>query len=133
MNARANTPTAFSLSHALPPQQVVLQVDATRQLDYRRWLVLGLVLLAAALFDGSQRSAPLSHGYRLEELQRARAEEEALGRRLRLEIASRRSPALIESLAVTKLHLIQPGRNDAIVITRVVPTPPPPASVVASR
>jgi hypothetical protein len=130
---RANTPTAFSLSHVLPPQRVVLQVDAARQLAYRRWLLLGLVLLAAALFDGSQRSAPVSHGYRLEELQRVRADEEALGRRLRLEITALQSPALIEQLAVQRLHLVSPGRNDAIVIERVVPPPQPPSSVVASR
>jgi hypothetical protein len=130
---RANTPTAFSLSHAMPPQKVVLQVDVARQLDYRRWLLLGFVLLAAALFDGSQRSAPLSHGYRLEELQRARADEEGIGRRLQLEIASLRSPAVIEPLAIGQLHLVQPGPNDTIVIERVVPPPQPPSSVVASR
>ena len=129
----ANTPTAFTLSQPLPPQKVVLQVDEARQLDYRRWLVLGLVVLAAALFDGWQRSAPVSHGYRLEELQRARAQEEELGRRLRLQIASFGSPALVERFAIDQLHLVQPGRNDAIVIERVATPPPPPSSVVASR
>jgi hypothetical protein len=133
MAARANTPTEFGLSHPLPPQHVVLQVDAARQHDYWRWLMLGLALLAAALFDGSQRSAPRSHGYRLEELQRARAAEEARGRVLQLEIASLRSPALIEALAVQKIHLVPPGRYDQIVIERVVPPEPPPASIVASR
>ena len=130
---RANTPTAFSLSQPLPPQRVVLQVDEARQLDYRRWLLLGLVVLAAALFDGWQRSAPLSHGYRLEELQRALAEEEALGRHLRLEVASLQSPALVERFAVDRLHLVSPGRADAIVIERVAAPPQPPSSVVASR
>jgi cell division protein FtsL len=130
---RANTPTAFSLSQPLPSQKVVLQVDVARQLDYRRWLLLGLVVLAAALFDGWQRSAPLSYGYRLEELQRARAAEEARARRLQLEIATLESPALIEQLAVRGLHLVSPGRDDQFVIERVVPPPPPPSSVVASR
>jgi cell division protein FtsL len=130
---RANTPTAFGLSHPLPPQRVVLQVDATRQHDYRRWLILGFVLLAAALFNGSQRSAPLSHGYRLEKLQRQRADAETEGRRLRGEIASLASPAVIQRLAVGRLHLVPPGRDDAMVIERVVPPQPPPSSVVASR
>ena len=129
----ANTPTAFTLSQPLPPQKVVLQVDEARQLDYRRWLVLGLVVLAAALFDGWQRSAPVSHGYRLEELQRARAEEEELGRRLRLQIASFGSPALVERFAVDRLHLVSPGRADGFVIERIVAPPQLPASVVASR
>jgi hypothetical protein len=133
MDVRANRPTPFTLSPALPPQKVVLQVDASRQVDYRRWLLLGIVLLAAALFNGSQRSAPLSHGYRLEEIQRLRVEEEALGRRLRLDIASLKSPAVIERLAIDQLHLVPLGPDDQIVIERVVPSQPPPSSVVASR
>src|SRR5512137_2973578 len=99
MDGRVNRPAAFALSPALPPQKVVLQVDASRQIDYRRWLLLGLLLLAAALFNGSQRSAPLSHGYRIAELQGRRAEEEARGRRLRREIAMLTSPALIDQFA----------------------------------
>ncbi len=133
MDVRANRTAAFVLSPALPPQKVVLQVDASRQVDYRRWLLLGIVLLAAALFNGSQRSAPLSHGYRIEEIQRLRAEEGALGRRLRLEIASLKSPALIERLATERLHLVPLGPDDQIFIDRVVPPQPPPSSVVASR
>ncbi len=133
MHVRANTPTAFEVSPALPPQQVTLEVDRARLRDYRRWLLVGVLLLGAALFNGWQRSAIVSHGYDLERLQRLRAEEEALGRRLRLEIDSLRSPALIESLARNQLHLVAPGRNDSIVIERVVPPPQPPSSVVASR
>jgi hypothetical protein len=130
---RANTPTAFILSQPLPPQKVVLQVDEARQLDYRRWLVLGLVVLAAALFDGWQRSAPLLHGYRLAELQRERAQEEDLGRHLRLQIASFGSPALVERFAIDRLHLVFPTRADGFVIERLIAPPQPPSSVVASR
>jgi hypothetical protein len=133
MHARANTPTAFEVSPALPPQQVTLEIDRARLRDYWIWLFVGLLLLGAALFNGWQRSAIVTHGYDLEKLQRLRAEEEALGRRLRLEIDSLRSPGLIESLARNQLHLVPPGRNDSIVIERVVPPPQPPSSVVASR
>lgn len=133
MDGRVNRPAAFALSSALPPQRVVLQVDASRQVDYRRWLILGLVLLAAALFNGSQRSAPVSHGYRLEELQRQWAKEEDIGRHLRLEIAGLEAPAVIERLAIDELHLVRPGPGDSIVIERVVPSRQPPSSVVASR
>ncbi len=133
MYGKAQTSTAFEVNPVLPPQQVVLEVDRSRQLDYRRWLLVGLVLLAAALFDGWQRSVPVSHGYRLEEVHRSLAEEDAIGRHLRLEIASLRSPARIEYLATSQLHLVAPGRSDEIVIERVVPSPPPPSSVVVSR
>jgi cell division protein FtsL len=108
-------------------------VDASRQTDHRRWLLLGFLLLAAALFNGSQRSAPLSHGYRIEKLQSARADEEARGRRLHREIAELTSPALVDRFAREQLHMVPPGLDDQIVLTRVVPPEPPPSSVVASR
>lgn len=133
MDGRVNRPAAFALSPALPPQKVVLQVDTSRQIDYRRWLLLGLLLLAAALFNGSQRSVPPSHGYRMEKLQSARAEEEARGRRLRREIAALTSPIVVDRFAREQLHMVLPGPDDQIVIQLVVPPEPPPASVVASR
>ena len=133
MDGRLNRPTAFALSPALPPQKVVLQVDASRQIDYRRWLLLGLLLLAAALFNGSQRSAPVSSGYRIERVQLLRDREEERGRRLRAEIASLKSPALIDRLAREQLRMVLPGPDDQIVLFLVVPPQPPPSSVVASR
>jgi cell division protein FtsL len=133
MDGRIDRSAAFALSPPLPPQKVVLQVDASRQVDYRRWLLLGLVVLAAALFNGSQRSAPRSFGYRIDEIRVLRAEEEAIGRRLRLEIAELKSPALIDRLAREQLRMVLPGPNDQIVLLLAVPTQPPPSSVVASR
>jgi len=133
MDVRVNPQSTFTLSQALPPQKVAVQVDASRQVDYRRWLILGVVLLAASLFNGSQRSALVSHGYRLEELQRLLAREVDVGRHLRLEITGLERPAVIERLAIDELHLVLPGPGDSIVIERVVPPPPPPSSVVASR
>lgn len=133
MHCRANTPTAFEVSPELPPQQVSLEVDTARQGEYWRWLGLGLLLLAAALFDGWQRGAVWHRGYEVETLYSQRAAEEALGRHLTLEIESLRSPAQIERLARTELHMVAPGPNDSIVIERVLAPQPPPSSVVASR
>jgi len=133
MDGRVNRPAAFALSPALPPQKVVLQIDASRQIDYRRWLLLGFLLLAAALVNGSQRSVPLSDGYRIEKLRRDLRDEEARERRLRREILTLTSPALVDQFAREQLHMVIPGPDDQIVLTRVVPSEPPPSSVVASR
>ena len=63
-----------------------------------------------------EESRPLSHGYRIAELQRLRAEEEARGRRLRREIATLTSPALIDRFAREQLHMVLPGPDDQIVL-----------------
>ncbi len=133
MHGRAHPTTTFEMDPVLLPQQVVLEVDRSRQVDYRRWLAIGSVVLAAALFDGWQRSVPVSQGYRLEEIHQALAEEDAIGRRLNLEIASLQSPATIEELAKNTLHLVFPGPDNSRVIERIVPPPAPPSSVVALR
>ncbi len=133
MQGRAHPTTAFEMDPVLPPQQVVLEVDRSRHGEFRRWLAIACVVLAAALFDGWQRSVPVTNGYRLEQIHSSLADEDAIGRRLRLEIASLQSPATIERLATTELHLVAPGRDNAIVIERIVPPPAPPSSVVALR
>ncbi len=133
MHGRAHPTTAFEMDPVLPPQQVVLEVDRSRHGEFRRWLAIGSVVLAAALFDGWQRSGTVANGYRLEDVHLSLAEEDAIGRRLSLEIAVLQSPARIERLATNELHLVAPGRDNAIVIDRIVPPPAPPSSVVALR
>lgn len=125
--------TTFEMSPALPRQSIVLEVDKARLRDYRRWLLIGLVIMAAALFDGSQRFAPITRGYQLERVQEQRAQEEATARGLQLDIAMLRALPRIEGLATNLLHMAAPGRGDAIVIERVVAPEQPPSSVVAAR
>jgi cell division protein FtsL len=133
MQGRVIDTLGFEISATIPNQPVRLELDEARQRDMRRWLLVVLVLVGAALFDGWQRFGIISHGYRLEDVQRDRAIEEARTRQFRLEIATLRSPKRIEDIATTRLHMVAPGRTDAFVIERVVPPDRPPSSVVASR
>jgi cell division protein FtsL len=133
MQAKGNSASVFDLGPALPEQHVNLEVDKGRQRDYRRWVLAGLVLLCALVFDVWQRNQTFSRGARLEVLRAQRAEAEALGRHLRLEIATLRSPARIEQIALNRLHLVAPTRDTSTVIPLVVPSDQPPSSVVASR
>jgi hypothetical protein len=133
MQGKANSTAVFELSPALPQQHVNLEVDQARQREYGRWLLVGLVLLGAMLFNVWQRSETVDRGYRLETLQRQRAQEEALGQHLWVEIYSLRTPEIVERLAMGRLHMVAPGPGDVIVIERIVPPSPPPSSVVALR
>jgi cell division protein FtsL len=73
----------------------------------------------------------LQHGYRVEAMEKQRADEEEINRHLRLEIETLKSPQRIEAIAMDRLKLVAPETGSAIVIERVVPPDPPPASVVA--
>jgi len=111
---------------------IVREVDEARQRQIRRSLAIGGLLVAVLLFSAWQKVALVQHGYKVQRLQEQMAAEEAINRRLNLEIEVLRSPERIEMLA-KKLNLIEPSREQAIVIERVTPAAPPDKSVVAAR
>ena len=112
---------------------IVREVDRDRHREMWRSLGVGVFLVVVLLFSAWQHFELLRHGYRIEQTQKERAEEAEINRHLRLEIETLRSPVRIERLATERLQMISPGPGDASVIERVLPTPPPPRSVVARR
>ena len=110
---------------------IVREVDERRLQEQWRSVAVGVLFVAVLLFSGWQRVELLQHGYRVEQMQKERSDEEEINRHLRLEIETLKSPQRIEALATGKLKLVAPQAGAAIVIERVVPPDPPPASVVA--
>ena len=112
---------------------IVREVDRDRHREMWRSTLVGVFLVAVLLFWAWQQFELLRHGYRLEQMQQERASEEAANRHLRLEIETLRSPARIERMAASRLHMVAPSSDEAIVIERVISTPAAPRSVVARR
>ena len=61
-----------------------------------------MLFVGVLLFSGWQRVELLQHGYRVEQMQKERGDEEAINRHLRLEIETLKSPQRIESLAIER-------------------------------
>ena len=112
---------------------IVREVDRERHHDMFRSAAIVAFLVGVLLYSAWQHFELLRHGYRIEQMQRDRAAEEAVGRHLRLEIETLLSPARIERLAKDRLRMIEPGPNEAEVIEVVTQSPAPPSSVIASR
>jgi cell division protein FtsL len=112
---------------------IVREVDRDRHREMWRSTLIGVFLVLVLLFSAWQHFELLRHGYRLEQMQRERANEDAINRHLRLEIETLRSPARIERMATGRLHMVAPSADDAVVIERVIQTPAAPRSVVARR
>lgn len=112
---------------------IVREVDEARVRQL--WKTAGIcgVLLVVVLFSVWQHFELLQHGYRIHELQQERAQEEAVNRRLRLELETLRSPERIERVATKELGLVSPSGEEAIVIERVTPTEAPGKAIVAAR
>jgi len=85
------------------------------------------------LFWAWQQFELRRNGYRLEQMQQERGVEAEVNRHLRLEVQTLQAPERIERIALGRLRMVAPRPEDASVIERVVETPPPPRSVVASR
>ena len=112
---------------------IVREVDRERHREMWRTVAVSVFLVAVVMFWAWQHFELLRHGYRLEQMQRERAAEVEINRHLRLEIDTLRSPIRIERLATGRLRMVAPGPDDASVIERVLPSPAPPRSAVASR
>jgi cell division protein FtsL len=110
---------------------IVREVDERRLQEQWRSVAVGVLFVAVLLFSGWQRVELLQHGYRVEQMQKERGDEEEINRHLRLEIETLKSPQRIEALALRRLKLVAPENGSAIIIERIVPPDPPPASVVA--
>jgi cell division protein FtsL len=113
--------------------QIVREVDEQRQREL--WTSLGIfsLLVSVLLFSAWQHFELLRHGYRIEQVQRDRADEDDINRHLRLELETLRAPQRIEKLATQRLGMVAPGPADAVILERVMPTPPPARSLVAAR
>ena len=66
-------------------------------------------------------------------MERARKQEVAINRHLRLQIQTLKAPQRIAAIATTQLHMVEPTAAEAVVLERAVPVEPPSRSVVARR
>lgn len=123
----------YAIKQDVRNNPIVREVDEAQKQELWRSAAIGVFLVAVLLFSAWQHFELLRHGYQLERMQRERAAEEEVNRHLRLEIESLREPARIEQIAKEKLQLVEPTADEAIVIERIAPAPPPGSSVVASR
>ncbi len=112
---------------------IVREVDEARQRELWKSVGFTFALVLLGLFSAWPHFELMVNGYRIEQLQKEKDAEEELTRQLRLEIETLRSPKRIEALATTRLHLVTPKQDEAIVLERVVPAELPASSIVASR
>ena len=123
----------YAIKKDIRNNPIVREVDEARQRQLWRSMGIGLFLVLVLLFSAWQHFELLQHGYQIESLQKERAVEEEINRRLRLEVETLQAPRRIEKIATEQLHLVAPSRGQAIVIERVTPAAPPDKSVVAAR
>ena len=123
----------YAIKKDVRNNQIVREIDESRQRELWKSGGVAAVLVLLVLFSAWQHFELLRHGYKLEEMEREKAEQEEVGRQYRLEIDTLRSPRRIEALATERLHLVAPTFGDAIVIERAIAADAPASSVVARK
>jgi cell division protein FtsL len=126
-------PFEYAIRKDVRNNPIVREVDEARQRELWKTAGLAVGLVIAALFFAWPHMELMVNGYRIEQLQKEKDAQEEMTRQLRLEIETLRSPKRIEALATTRLHLVAPKQDEAIVLERVVPAELPASSVVARR
>lgn len=126
-------PFEYAIKKDVRNNPIVREVDEARQRELWKSVSIAAFLVVVLLVSAWQHFELLRHGYQIEEMERQRAAEAETGRRLRLEIETLQAPNRIEKLATEKLHLVNPSRDEAIVVERVTPAEPPASTIVARR
>ena len=131
--SRSSEAFEYAIKKDVRNNPIVREVDEHRLREQWRSVAIGVLFVGVVLFSGWQRVELLQHGYRVEQMQKERREEEEVNRHLRLEIETLKAPQRIEALATRNLRLVVPATGAAIIIERVVPPEPPAASVIAGK
>ena len=123
----------YAISKDIRNNQIVREIDHSRHRELWRWTAIGMVIVGLLLYSAWQHFELLRHGYRVEQMERARKQEVEINRHLQLQLQTLRAPQRIAKIAIDQLHMVEPGAADAVVLERAVPIDPPAKSVVARR
>jgi len=109
---------------------VIREADSKSYRDYIVVTALGAMFLFGLFAYGWQHYQWIQYGYRIEEAQKARDQLAEIGRQLRLERASLRSPKRIDSIARRELGMVVPAPGQLVTFTAdaplTIPVPQPP-------
>lgn len=121
----------YAIKKDVKNNPIVREVDRERQREFGWTLALGGGLVMLLLLLAWQQYSLGSYRAEIARMRALIEREQEVGRRLRLEEATRQDPRELERQA-TKLHMVAPQPQQVIVLEKSVSSPPP-KSVLASR
>ena len=123
----------YAIKKDIRNNPVVREIDVQQKREFLRTMCIAGFIMAMGVFAAWQHFKILQNGYEVQKVQQARAAEEAVNRRLRLEVEMLRAPQRIERIAVQDLHMVSPLAQDTLVLERAAPAASDPAIVAAVR
>jgi cell division protein FtsL len=88
-----------------------------------RWIVIAAcIVLVLMLYVGSKVQI-VRLGYRIEEMEKQKQELERANRALQIEASSLSAPARIEEIAVSRLGMVRPSKENIVMVKRLTGPP----------
>ncbi len=100
---------------------VIREADSKNQRDYIVVTALAAMFLFGLFAYGWQHYQWIQYGYRIEEAQKKKDQLAEIGRQLRLERASLRSPQRIDSIARGELGMVVPAPGQLVTFSADAP------------
>lgn len=94
-----------------------LLFEQSRRGSLRRVLVAMLVILGLILYVGAKIKI-VQLGYQIEAMEHEKKDLERSNRSLRIETSSLSSPARIEAIALKRLGMVRPPKENVVVVKR---------------
>jgi cell division protein FtsL len=94
-----------------------LVLERSKRGSFRRVLIALLIIAGLILYVGGKVKI-VRLGYQIEALEREKQELERANRSLLIEASSLTSPARIEELAIKRLGMVRPAKENIIVVKR---------------
>ena len=123
----------YAIKKDIRNNPVVREIDVQQKREFLRTICFAALIVMMLLFAAWQHFKIVQNGYEVQKIQQARAAEDALNRKYRLEVEMLRSPQLIERRAVHELGMVSPGTKDTLVIERARSSTPQQAVVAEVR
>jgi len=122
-------PIEIHLEKRIINNNVFREADSKSHRDYIVVTALAAVFLVGLFAYGWQHYQWIQYGYRIEEAQKKKDQLAEIGRQLRLERASLRSPQRIDSIARGELGMVVPAPGQLVTFNADAPlTIPVPAA-----
>jgi hypothetical protein len=123
----------YAIKQDIRNNPVVREIDRDQKRDFRRMILLGALIVGMLLFAAVQQFKMVNNSMTVERVRQQLAAEEALQRKLRLQLESQLAPQVIADRAARELQMMAPSPDDVRVLERVSGASPSRAVIAEAR
>ncbi len=99
--------------------QIAAQPFLDRRTGSYRWIVIAACVVALLMVYVAGKVQIVRLGYQIEELEKQKQELERANRALQIEASSLAAPQRIEEIAVKRLGMVRPKKEDVVAVRRL--------------